>query len=394
MGAFESRNTFEHIDKLSYEIGPRLAGSERSDQTSDYISEKFEEFGLKTKIQTFNFPNRLKKVKVMMTILIGLFAAALFLNLYINPNITFPTVIVGFGAAYFLPQRLLTKEEGKNVIGTLKNSKNPEKRIMIGAHYDSANCVRKWFWPILFRIFLPFVLLGFSIILIYSIFFGTGVWLESWLILAVPYFFVCTIPFWSYKGLVSPGAEDNASGVSVLLEAARVASEADIEDVEVEFVAFDAEEQELKGSKAYVEEGGPSDVFLNLDSLGSGDELCVVEGNGILRKHKTSPELKENIRKKLDGDGVWSPFSFHDHIPFLEEDVKAITLTSSNEDQKNRFDGVLELFFGLSNVRTNRLPKIHTIDDVPEEIKLENMETAGKIVLSLIGISNWRENKN
>ncbi len=394
MGKFEPRNTFENIDKLSYEIGPRLAGSDRSNQTADYIKEKFEEFGLETETQKFEFLNRINKVKVMMTILIGSFVAALLLNLYINPLITFPIIIAGFGIAYFLPPRLLSKEQEQNVIGTWKPGKNPSKNILVGAHYDSANCVKKWYWPILFRIFLPLVLLGFSVILIYSIFFGTGFWLESWLILAVPYFFVCTIPFWGYEDLVSPGAEDNASGVSVLLEMARVVSEADVEDVGVKFVAFGAEEQGLSGSKAYVEDGVDADMFLNLDSLGSGEELCVIGGNRILRKYETSRVLNEKIREKLNDGEVWTPFSVHDHVPFLEKGVKSTTLSSSGDGRSNRLDSFLESIFRFSNVRTNRLPQLHTIDDVPEEIKLENMEKAGNIVLSLIGIKDKSEKED
>ncbi len=394
MGKFEPRNTFEHIDKLSYEIGPRLAGSDRSDQTAEYIEKKFEESGLETKTQTFEFLNRTNKLRTMMGALIGVFIVALLLNLYIRPIITFTIIIAGFGAAYFLPPKLLSKESEKNIIGTLKPEKNPKKRILIGAHYDSANCIKKWYLPGIFRIFLPIILIGFLTILIYPIFFGMGIWLESWLIVAGPYFFVCSIPFWAYESLVSPGAEDNASGVSVLLEVARVVSEADIEDFEIVFVAFGAEEQGLCGSKAYVENDVSADVFLNLDSLGSGDDVCLIGGNRVLRKYETSQELNENIREEVSVEEIWTPFSGHDHIPFLEEGVKSTTLSSTGESRGYRLEGFLETFFGLSNVRIHRLPQLHTIDDVPEEIKLENMESAGNVVLSFIGVSEEKENEN
>ncbi len=394
MASFEPRKTFEHVDKLSYEIGPRLAGTERSDQTSNYIKKKFEEFGLDTEIKTFEFINKIKKTRVISSILIGVFIAAFFLNLYTHPYLTFTISVIGLGAAYFLPSLLISKAKERNVIGTLKPENNPEKRIVIGAHYDSANCTKKWYMTVFFRVFLPIILVGFLTIMVYSIFFGTSAWLETWLILAFPYFFVCGIPFWNFESLVSPGAEDNASGVSVLLETARNTVDSDLNGVELKFVAFGAEEQGLKGSKAYVKDGISADVFLNLDSLGSGEKLCVVGGNGVLRKQETSSDLNESIMEELENGEIWTPFSKHDHIPFLNAGVKSTTLTSSNESQKNRLDGILESFFGHSNFRSRRLPKIHTIDDVPEDIRLENLERAGDILLSIIGINNEMESES
>lgn len=54
-----------------------------------------------------------------------------------------------------------------------------------------------------------------------------------------------------YDAANSPGADDDASGVAALLEAARVASMHDFE-ASVAFVAFDVEEAGLIGSKAWV----------------------------------------------------------------------------------------------------------------------------------------------
>jgi hypothetical protein len=48
-----------------------------------------------------------------------------------------------------------------------------------------------------------------------------------------------------------PGADDNASGVAVMLEAAREFAERNLKGGAVQFVAFDLEEFELDGSRAY-----------------------------------------------------------------------------------------------------------------------------------------------
>ncbi len=56
------------------------------------------------------------------------------------------------------------------------------------------------------------------------------------------------------KGRVFPGADDNASGVALLLEAARVLTSAErAPRVGLSFVAFGGEEKDLSGSRAYAE---------------------------------------------------------------------------------------------------------------------------------------------
>ncbi len=383
MEKFEPRKTFEHIDELSYGIGPRLAGSERSDQTSEYIRNKFEDYGLETDVQEFGFFDRLKETRAIMVVLVAIFLSSFALNLFLNPIITLGISLFGVLVLHYFSSDLMSEKKESNVIGRLKGSDEPEKKIVLGAHYDTDWCVKNWKWPMLHKIFLPIVMAAFFLILALPIL-GIDVWVLSWAVLAVPFLAVVTIPFWGYEDLVSPGAEDNSSGISVLLEMARVISESDVDDAEIEFVAFGAEEQGLSGSRAYAKEVEDVDLFLNIDSVGSGDRLCVIEGNGVLRKRETSKDLREEIVNGIEGGEVWSAFSIHDHMPFLSSGINATTLTSRNNNVKNRLDSLLESVFGLSNVRTDRLYQIHTIDDVPEEIELENLEKVGEVLFSVL----------
>jgi aminopeptidase YwaD len=68
---------------------------------------------------------------------------------------------------------------------------------------------------------------------------------------------------------ISPGASDNASGVAVLLELARMFHES--QDSGLLLVAFGAEELGLFGSEHFIEHavGLPIQLFINLDNLGS-----------------------------------------------------------------------------------------------------------------------------
>jgi Zn-dependent M28 family amino/carboxypeptidase len=76
-------------------------------------------------------------------------------------------------------------------------------------------------------------------------------------------------------GQVFPGADDNASGVAVLLEMARACRAQPFAHTVV-FVAFDAEEQGLHGAKAFVDSPpvplGRIAVNINFDMVARGDK--------------------------------------------------------------------------------------------------------------------------
>jgi hypothetical protein len=86
-------------------------------------------------------------------------------------------------------------------------------------------------------------------------------------------------------GKVHPGADDNASGIAVMLELARTLQARPLPRTVV-FVAFTGEETGLLGSRRYVDRAGaaPSDAILamlNLDTVGRlGERPLIVFGTG------------------------------------------------------------------------------------------------------------------
>ncbi|HBA59385.1 MAG TPA: hypothetical protein DCZ92_00905 [Elusimicrobia bacterium] len=90
---------------------------------------------------------------------------------------------------------------------------------------------------------------------------------EEYLVLAAHYDHLAPV-----KGLSFPGADDNASGVALLLELARYYA-AHPQKRTILFAAFDGEEEGRKGSKAFVERLGPGlrqklNAALNFDTVG------------------------------------------------------------------------------------------------------------------------------
>ena len=86
-------------------------------------------------------------------------------------------------------------------------------------------------------------------------------------------------------GKVHPGADDNASGVAVLLELARQMAAAGPSPRTIVFAAFSGEEEGLLGSKLFVARGsaaGPALAMVNLDTvgrLGKGSILALGSGS-------------------------------------------------------------------------------------------------------------------
>jgi hypothetical protein len=385
MAEFEPRQAFEHIDKLAYEIGPRLAGTRGEQQAADYIQKQLESYGYKVEAQEFDFVDRAARMKTGACLLIAAFIVTLFL-----PEPMALAVFLIALAVFSSLSKLMPKQKSKNIVTTL-GRENPKKRLMITAHYDSARCVVNY----KLQVFTKFALIpSISVVLVFLLVRAAGVlpisWWPIWLILAFIFLPVCGGMFWAARSKqVSPGANDNASGLSVMLEVARVTRELQPPS-EVTFVAFGAEEQGLFGSRAFVEkqtfEG--ENLVLNLDMVGAGKQAFVVEGNGLVRKHHTSKKLNEVLIKCCEHIGLkpklwWAALAGHDHIPFLHAKLPATTFTLDSLGT-DKLEPRLGKIFGLPNTRGRGYRYIHTMEDMPEKIELANIELAGKVVLELI----------
>ena len=127
----------------------------------------------------------------------------------------------------------------------------------------------------------------------------------------------------SVKG--SPGANDNASGVAVTLEAARALSQLDTDNVEIRFIGFGHEEGGLLGATRYVQRMGAAErarvkgVF-NMDMTGSKDEeratywcMMTVDGRPNL---VTDTFIATSERLGYGGILELGQFSSSDHVPF------------------------------------------------------------------------------
>jgi Zn-dependent M28 family amino/carboxypeptidase len=167
-------------------------------------------------------------------------------------------------------------------------------------------------------------------------------------------------------GTVWVGANDDASGVAVLLEIARSwHAQGYVPRRTVLFAAWDAEEEGLWGSTYYVEHPRyPLEntvAKIQLDMVGAGGDTLLVDGGG---------ELAGRIQSVAEHFGTETESSNSgrsDHMPFLQAGVPANLLIWSFEDGAE--------------------PQYHRPGDTPEAIEPSKLGTVGKIVgLTVLGL--------
>lgn len=109
---------------------------------------------------------------------------------------------------------------------------------------------------------------------------------------------------------VVPGANDNLSGVAVLLEVARRLGEGSLPPgVRVILLSAGAEEANQEGMLAFARRYFGTDLtpdrasFLSLDTVGS-PELVLIEGEGFLRMYEYPSAMKERVAAAARAAGV------------------------------------------------------------------------------------------
>lgn len=173
----------------------------------------------------------------------------------------------------------------------------------------------------------------------------------------------------------APGADDNASGVAVILELARLVYNFDFE-YSIQFALFSGEEQGLWGSKNYSEFVARNNVdihlVINLDMVGSppgNDSKIIIErdvGNQIATNDEDSQKiclLMQEIAMSITNlKVVLGNIYDSDYIPFEARGNVVVGI----------YDG------GESNCT------YHTKNDIPSTINYDYIVSITKIVLSTI----------
>lgn len=403
--------TFEILERLQTEVGTRRAGTEGERRAQAWLKTKAEALGLFVEMDEFTFIGSEKYRPVMMLLNFVIIAASF--GFFMAGRIL---LAIAFFAGYFLFMNLRKKLElrlattrSQNIIAGLKRpisafveDDEQGEALLVCAHYDTPRNFPSWFPKVrnVFRVLSPLSSLGILLFIFSLVLRGVTLIFSSWTTLTtistwtanVAFVFVLPIivmiPFYAVYALVgkktdSPGTDDNGSGTAVVMDMAERFAETPVENIDLFFAWWGAEELGLFGSRQFIRRFHKKlnkDTFhiLNIDCVGVCEYVTVHAGQGVWRRRKTDPAMIERLERLAHGLDIktvrsWeSPISggSSDHAGWVDRGYKqATSLIREDERALSLPAKVYAWLMRIPYANQFELPHIHSPNDTLEVIK-------------------------
>ena len=378
---YDAKGAYHHITQLAI---PRLVGSAGETETQAYIVEQFTELGLDVSWEPFAFTKF--PAEVLPRILFAFFVLIVLSVPWFGERFPIPVCfacVLSLTVAMFFTQwqkRLEglydvgRKHRTENIIA--KNNANRDDNtpaFLFVAHYDSKSQVL----PIAVRMVAYGIaivgLMALTVVMLVRVI--ALIWLPNyivWGIAGITSFCLLLLQI-NLTENRSPGAFDNASGVGVMLEVARVVM-ARGEEKSVTFLAAGAEEYGMCGALRYIqahadEYDRENTYVVNLDGLGVGNGVNLITRYGI-PPTRTTRTLRNLFRTSSEALGIrlserYLPIGVGlDSIPIASRGFETVTLTAR----------------GVGSVAL----KIHSKQDRIELLNAESLQQVGELIVDAI----------
>lgn len=187
------------------------------------------------------------------------------------------------------------------------------------------------------------------------------------------------------SGKLIRGALDNASGVSVLISLAdklKKESNKNQFDYDIIFAAFNQEEVGMYGSKSFVSDiTGVYDKFynINIDSVGYKDGGNVILNNTFNQFQKIS---NKSNKKQLNNDNYDK--LYNEIKPYFETNNLPVSNTSPAYLGSDDYSFQEKGYTAIGIIEENVKKIIHTVNDTPEIIDYNRLESVEKSIYNFI----------
>jgi hypothetical protein len=313
----------------------------------------------------------------------------------------------------------LARTRSENILVSLRKPfaehlDTPERpALLICAHYDTPQNFPRWIvrmikilksvGPILTITLLAllFVLFLMSFFELIVLFFGVGSQLQSgltmfwhqvgyWIMIGVFVPQLVLISIYILDLLIrdhgdSPGADDNGSGVALVLEMIDRLQASPPEHLETYFAFWGAEELGLYGSRQFVRQYGnmldkKNTYIVNADVVGVGETMLVHTGQGVVFRRQTDPEIVSALidicgQQRVPYTRSWeSPISggSSDHAEWAERGfTKAISLLRENPKKLSLPARVLAVLLRVPDPAQFDIKHVHSPEDTIEVIRAD-----------------------
>lgn len=194
------------------------------------------------------------------------------------------------------------------------------------------------------------------------------------------------------------GADDNATGVAVILEAARVLAGSE-PDRTIRIVAWDREEEGLVGAAEYVRTRGTAGLYriVNLDSVGYTDHTPGSQQSILGLDAPDTGDFLAVIAPEFAADDMLRAVALASHLDaapplagvLAREDAHAMFLTDLLRSDHAPFweAGVPGLFF--TDTTEFRNPRYHTAEDTVDTLDPDFLDQVGGFTAGVVAA--WAE---
>ncbi|MFX1315634.1 MAG: M28 family peptidase [Promethearchaeota archaeon] len=371
--------TINHVKSLAF---TRSASSTGETEAIEYIEKELAKEKIDTKVEYFSWAG---PMRVLMR------TAYLIILMYLLLSRLILIVVVYFVIKYLFERTrnmtLIRKENSKNIIAEIPANQEGKYRplVIFSAHYDSISAnIPYRIQQVIF--FLYRIIIGFYVMVI--IVFSAWLTLDYLAIFTIPDNILIIIALLSVIGIIvsipilylvfnekpSSGSIDNASGVSILIELAKLFEKNPLEKMDILFIWPGAEEWGMKGSKKFcyrhfLDINQRYDlnrsININIDMVGS--YIGLVDRVGLFRRrlNKNLNDIVETTAKNLNiplirYNKVIQPKSDHRSFQsFAKKAAKRLQTIYFHSDKDTKY--------------------IHSTRDAPDKCSTKNLNGCLKI---------------
>lgn len=373
----------DHVRALSVEIGPRPSTAEGERRAAEYIRGVMEGISKETaRVEPFRSPKSGWR-PFAVTSAAALAAVALFWfggrgSLIAAIALNLAAVTCAVLQLLFIPNPLmwfLPKGDSQNVWLHLKTPAGdpPKRRIVISSHYDTHRTPLAYSSPFWIRVFRSLTAVGMGGYVLLEVLMIAALALPPESAVQLPLRIVALFPAAVHVLVLAltlqadmtphtPGANDNATGVGVLLELAERFAHEPLADTELWFVATGCEEVGLYGMAAFMATHAPeltrsrAEVYaINIDNVGGKHcGPCYIDGETMLATYRSDAKLvalADRLAREFPDLGAYK-----------------------RSYQGAYTDGAIAIKFGIPTItflglgENNWIPNLHQMTDVIEHV--------------------------
>jgi len=371
---YNKQKTMEHIQSLTFN---RTASSTGETEALNYIEKELIEKNIHPEVEHFNWTG---PITVLMRTSYLLIVVNLILFRMILIVIAY--FIIKYSFASLREMSFINSEESKNIFTLIKAKEKVPNRplVIITAHYDSISANIPYRLQVV--IFFIYRLIVFFYIIVFVVFI-TIFFLDLLLIISVSNLLVVFIAFSSVGGVLisipilyivfkerpSSGSIDNASGVAISIELAKIFKKNPLENMDILILWPGAEEWGLKGSRKFCKSHFKSlkklydldrSFNINIDMVGS--YIGLLNKSGLIFRSKMNNNLNEIFGATANQLNI--PLEIYNKIIKPKSDYKSFEKYAKKTKSK----------FQVSCFHSSKDSKyIHSLSDTPDKCSLENL---------------------